>query len=60
MKRKWIEIGITGLIIFLIAFTKVGYIENAIVNTTHKWVWWMIFGIVCVKREIIELVERGK
>jgi len=40
MKRKWIEIGITGLIIFLIAFTNaVGYIVNVIVNTAHKWVW---------------------
>ena len=57
--RKWIGIGVTGLIIFLIAFTNaIGYIGNALSDTTHQWIWWTIFGIVCVTTAIVELTER--
>ena len=59
MERKWIGIGITGLIIFLIAFTNaVGYIGNAIVDTAHRWIWWTIFSMVCIMTGIVELAER--
>ncbi len=58
--KRWISgIGITALLIFLIAFTNaIGYIGNALTDQEHKWIWWIIVGIVGVTTGIIEMIQR--